>query len=179
MSISSIGSLSGSSALQQMEALFEKLEAKSTSSSDTTTTTSSTAASDSDSISGFSQLLSNLEDLATTDPSKFKQETADIATQLNKAASNTTGDESSFLSALANQFQEAADTGDPSALAPKPHGHRPPGATSSSTDASSQTNAYGSSDLFSMLSSSSSTTGSDTSTNSQDLLTSLFGNAAS
>ena len=174
MSISPLGSLPSSSALHQMEALFQKLEANASTSTTPTTSSTSTSSTDSDSISGIGKLLSNLQDLATTDPAKFKQETADIATQLNSAASNTTGDESTFLKGLASQFQQASDTGDASALTPKHHGHHH--ASGGTTSSSNQSNAYDSTNLFSLLNSSSSTTASSYAASSQQsLLTSLFG----
>lgn len=172
MSISSLGSASSSSALQQMEALFQKLESNASTPTTTTGNSASATTTDSGSISGIGKLLSNLQDLATTDPAKFKQETADIATQLNNGSSNTTGDESTFLKDLAGQFQQASDTGDASALAPKHHGHHHAGGTSNS---SSHSNAYDNASLFSLLNSSPTTASSYAASNQQSQLASLFG----
>src|ERR1035437_4322469 len=136
MSVSSVSSVSSSSILQQLEALYQKMESTPTTSTPSTASATGTAATDTDSVSGIGKMLSNLQDLATTDPAKFKQETADIATALNKAADNTTGDESSFIKGLASQFQQASDTGDASALAPKHHGHHSHASSGSTTSAS-------------------------------------------
>ena len=155
MSTSPIGALSSSSALQQLEALYQKMEAKLEASTASTTATSSTTASDSDSISGIGKMLSKLQDLATGDPAKFKQDTSSIAAALTEAAGKTTGDESTFLKELAGQFQKASNSGDASALAPKHHGaHHHPSVTSNSSSSVDQ------SSLFALLNSDSTTSGS-------------------
>ena len=83
MSVSSVSSVSSSSVLQQLEALYQKMESKLATSTTSTSGTASTTPTDTDSVSGIGKLLSNLQDLATSDPAKFKQETADIAKALN------------------------------------------------------------------------------------------------
>jgi hypothetical protein len=159
--------------LQQLEALYQKMESTPTASTTSTASTASAATTDTDGVSGIGKLLSSLQDLATSDPAKFKQETSDIATQLNDAANNTTGDESSFLKGLANQFQQASDTGDASALTPKHHGHHSH-ASSGSSSSSSTASQYDESSLFSLLNSSSTSASSYLSSSQQTLLNSLF-----
>jgi len=173
MSTSSIGSVSGNSTLQQLEALYQKMEAKLAASTASTTSTTSATPTDTDSVSGIGKLLSNLQDLATSDPAKFKQETADIAARLKTAADGTTGDESTYLKGLANQFQQASDTGDPSALAPKHHSnHSHSSSASSNSSAASQ---YQSTNLMSMLNTDSTSANNYLSDSQDTLLNSLFG----
>jgi hypothetical protein len=160
--------------LNQVVALDQKMGAPLSTPATSTDSTTSITASDTDSVSGIGKLLSVLQDLATADPTQFKQATSDIATQLSDAASNTTGDESTFLKGLASQFQQASDTGSASSLTAKHNGHHHAGGTTSST--SSQTSAYDSTDLFSLLNSSSSTAANSYAASSQQsLLASLFG----
>ncbi|MBN9118979.1 MAG: hypothetical protein J0I06_07435 [Planctomycetes bacterium] len=80
-------------------------------------------AGDSARISGPGQLFSQLQQLQSQDPTKFKQVTADIATQLQTAAQQATGHQATFLTNLADKFQTASTTGDVSALRPPHHGH--------------------------------------------------------
>jgi hypothetical protein len=148
MSTSSIGSVTVNGTLQQLGALYQKLESKLASS--TTSTASPTSAvdtTDTDNVSGIGKLLSNLEDLATSDPARFKKETAEIAASLGAAASNTTGDESTTFKDLASQIQQASDTGDASALAPKHQSY----STNGSSD-STVSNQYNSTNLWSLMS---------------------------
>ena len=173
MSISSLGSLSSGGALQQLEALYKKMEAKLETSTTSTTSTTNSAAGDSDSISGIGKILGNLQELATTDPEKFKKDTASIAAALTEAANKTTGDESTFLKDLASQFQKASDTGDASALAPRHHGHHDHSSGSSSS--SSAASQYGGASLFSMLNVDSTATTDYLSGSQQTLLNSLLG----
>lgn len=176
MSTSSIGSVSGNSTLQQLEALYQKMEAKLAAPTTSTASTTSTTATDTDGVSGIGKLLSNLQDLATSNPAKYKKETAQIAARLNDAASNATGDESSFFKDLASQFQQASDTGDASALAPKHHAHLShAGGGSSSSSAASQ---YNSTSLMSMLNSDSTSANNYLSSSQQTLLDSLFSSSS-
>jgi len=92
MSISSISSVSSSSVLQQLEALYQKMESKTAATTTSTASPTTATTNDTDGVSGIGKLLSNLQDLATSDPDKFKRETADIASKLNDAADGTTGD---------------------------------------------------------------------------------------
>ncbi len=177
MSISPLGSVTGNSTLQQLEALYQKMEAKLAPPTTPTASATSAAATDTDSVSGIGKLLSNLQDLATSDPAKFKQETGAIAAKLNDAAGNTAGDESSFFKDLASQFQQASDTGDASALAPKRHAHHnhASSGTNSSAANSSAADQYNSTSLFSMLGTDSSTSSNFLSGSQQTLLNNLFG----
>ena len=75
------------------------------------------------SISGPGQLLSNLQQLQAQDPTKFQQVVSQIATQLQSAAQQAQGPQSTFLSNLASQFQNVANGGSLSQLQPQQHHH--------------------------------------------------------
>ncbi len=62
--------------------------------------------------------MSELNDLATSDPAKFKQVTSDIAQKLRDAASSASGGQADFLTKLADKFQQASDSGGVSASKP-------------------------------------------------------------
>jgi hypothetical protein len=64
------------------------------------------------------QLFSQLQNLAQTDPAKFKEVTAEIASQLKNAASSHTGKQADFLNALAGRFDAASQSGNVSDLKP-------------------------------------------------------------
>lgn len=69
------------------------------------------------------QLLGGLQQLQQKDPDKLGDVLTQIATQLRDASQQGSG--GSFLLRLADRFQEAADTGDLSALRPpRPKGNR-------------------------------------------------------
>jgi hypothetical protein len=76
-------------------------------------------------ISGPGKLLGQLLALQSSDPAKFKQVAADIASALQIAAATQPTDTTAnqFLTDLANQFQTVSTTGDLSALLPPKHGH--------------------------------------------------------
>jgi hypothetical protein len=76
-------------------------------------------------ISKPGQLMSELTALAQSDPTKFKSVTADIAKQLQDAASSQSGSSASFLDKLADKFSAASQSGSAADLAPsgKAHGH--------------------------------------------------------
>jgi HSP90 family molecular chaperone len=74
------------------------------------------------------QLFSQLQNLAKTDPTKFKQVTAEIASQLKDAASSQTGKQADFLNNLAVRFQAASQSGKMSDLAPPQQGQAQSGA---------------------------------------------------
>lgn len=88
-------------------------------------------------ISKPGQLMSELSSLAQSDPAQFKAVAADIATQLQNAASSQTGSSADFLNKLADKFSAASKSGDLSDLKPAqgPHhghgGHRAHGAAAS------------------------------------------------
>jgi len=69
-------------------------------------------------MSGPGQLWSELQSLAQSDPSEFKEVTAKIASQLTGAESSMSGQQASFVSNLAKSFQEASQTGSMSSLEP-------------------------------------------------------------
>jgi hypothetical protein len=112
------------------------------------------------SMSQSGQLWSELQSLAQSDPSEFEQVTASIASQLTSAASSMTGQQASFVSNLAQSFQEASQTGSMSSLEPPAsqgqtqgqgqaqghghhhhHGHGASGSTQSSTSAQSSSDS--------------------------------------
>src|ERR1700692_1322089 len=59
-------------------------------------------------IYGPGQLLSNLQQLETQNPAEFKQIVSQIASQLQTAAQQTQGPQSSFLTNLADKFGSVA-----------------------------------------------------------------------
>lgn len=63
-------------------------------------------------ISKPAQLFNKLKQLQTSDPTKFKQVTAQLADKLQKAADNSTGDDQKLLSDLASKFKEASQIGE-------------------------------------------------------------------
>lgn len=69
-------------------------------------------------ISGPGQLLSNLQQLQSQDPTKFKQVVFQITSQLQTAAQQVQGPGSDFLANLSAKFQNVADGGSPSQLQP-------------------------------------------------------------
>lgn len=82
-------------------------------------------------VSKMADLMKQLQELAESDPEKFKEVMASLAEQLQEqadAASQAGDGGAGFLSELAQKFQEAADTGDVSALQPPrpPQGGAPP-----------------------------------------------------
>jgi hypothetical protein len=113
--------------------------ANSTTPTDSSTSGSSTAAgaigtssSDSVNFSQAGQLFQQLQELQTTDPTGFKQVTANAASQLQQAAQQATDpSQASFLSNFAAKFQQASQVGnlspfegaDPSSTASGHHGH--------------------------------------------------------
>lgn len=69
-------------------------------------------------LSNPGQLFSQLQSLSQSDPAKFKQVTAEIASQLKDAASSQTGKQADFLNSLASRFETASQSGKASDLAP-------------------------------------------------------------
>jgi hypothetical protein len=71
-------------------------------------------------LSGPAQFFSALKQLSVSNPSQFKQITAQISQQLNAAAQSATDpNEAQQLTALASRFQQASQTGDFSSLLPQ------------------------------------------------------------
>ncbi|WP_029457436.1 hypothetical protein [Solidesulfovibrio alcoholivorans] len=112
------------------------------------TTSSTSASSDSDStaltISGdeknFSkgaQTMQKLNDLASSDPEKFKEAAQKISDSLSEAASNSSdSNEAKMYSDMADKFAEAAKSGNMSSLKPS----QPPSGTGAQSAAAQ---AYG------------------------------------
>lgn len=99
-------------------------------SSGTTSPAASAVGSDSVNISESAQLFQELQQLQTTNPTEFKQVLTDAATQFNAAAAQQADPAAaSILSSIAGQFQNAASTGNLSALQP-PAANEASGATS-------------------------------------------------
>lgn len=102
-------------------------------SSNASTSSSSTGTSSADPM----QLMDQLQQLATSDPAKFKEVTQKISDDLAaKAKSSTDSGESSMLSDLSDKFAEAAQSGTMDSLQP-PQGP-PPMAFGSADGSSSQ-----------------------------------------
>src|ERR1700722_3764343 len=71
-----------------------------------------TSSSDSANFSQFAHLFQQLQQLQTTNPADFKQVTASAASQLQAAAKQSTDPaQASFLSNLADKFQQASQSG--------------------------------------------------------------------
>jgi hypothetical protein len=83
-------------------------------------------------LSGPAQFFSALQQLSVSNPSQFKQITAQISQQLNAAAQSATDpNEAQQLRAVASRFQQASQTGDFSSLQTQP-----PSGADASTSAS-------------------------------------------
>lgn len=92
-----------------------------------TSASSSSSSSDSSVLSGPAKLISELQNLSTSNPTEFKKITGELATQLQKAASSATEPgQKDFLSELAANFQKASETGSFSDLIPQLN-HSPAG----------------------------------------------------
>jgi hypothetical protein len=62
-------------------------------------------------VSTPGQFFSQLQSLSQSNPSEFKTVAASLAQNFEKAASSTSGPQAKFLSHLADQFSQAAQTG--------------------------------------------------------------------
>jgi hypothetical protein len=80
-----------------------------------TTGVSSVAQSDSQQLSPFAQMMSELQQLQQSDPSKYSQVTQQIATNLQNAAQTATSQGNTFaasqLNRLSNDFTQASQSG--------------------------------------------------------------------
>lgn len=130
--ISSVGS---NDTLESLASILQSGGLLSSSSSSTSSTTG-TSSSDSTTLSGPAQLYNELQQLASSDPTAFKQVAAQIAQQLETAAgesgssgtSSISGSSSSssssssgvnqMLANLASKFEQAAETGNVTVLQP-------------------------------------------------------------
>ena len=117
MSINSIGSNYGTDRLTANQAAATA-----------STTVGGVAASDSTQISPMASLLAQLQQLQQTDPDKFKSVMSSIADTLKTDAQNATGPKAQRLSALADKFSQAAQTGQMPDLQPKDQSHGASGA---------------------------------------------------
>jgi hypothetical protein len=94
------------------------------------------------SISGPGQFFSAMQQLSQQDPTEFKAVAAQVAASFQSAASQSSGPAAQFLSTLANQFSQAAQSG---SLEPPPSSQTPQAsaATSSAQAASTSQSAQG------------------------------------
>ena len=69
-------------------------------------------------LSGFGQLMSQLQSLEQSNPSQAQQVLSTIADKLNSEAQSAGGTQGQHLSALAQKFEQASQTGDLSGLKP-------------------------------------------------------------
>ena len=107
----------------------------------------STAAGDSSSISTMSQLFSQLDSLATSDPARFKQLTGELASELTSAANDAAGNKAEALKWMAAQFSKASESGKAEDLRPPTsngtgrahHGHHAHQKTDADTNDSAKT----------------------------------------
>lgn len=132
----------------------------------TTSTPQTSSDGDSANISQMGQLIGELQQLATSNPSEFQQVTSKIATALQQAGEQQGGSAGSFLTNLASKFQTASQTGSLAPLESMGHhgGHHHGGGggltsllssastPSSSASASTGVSAYSNSSNQSMLS---------------------------
>jgi hypothetical protein len=115
MSVSSLFS-SASSSTDPLSALYAPSTTAAPTSGTSSSTSLLTSAASSASVSGSASLLSQLQQLSFSNPAAFKTATADIATQLQAEAQQTSGSQGQALSSLAAKFQQASQTGDLSSL---------------------------------------------------------------
>jgi hypothetical protein len=76
-------------------------------------------------ISTPAQLFSEMQQLSQQNPSEFKAVAAQLATTFQSAASQATGPQAKLLTAIANQFTQASQTG--SLQPPQSQGGQAPG----------------------------------------------------
>jgi hypothetical protein len=115
-SISSTGASSTASQLQQLLAL-QKVGSTSTDGASAASTLLG-GGSDTVQVSKPGELFSKLQQLQSADPEKLKAVLSDIASKLKEAAASQSGAGADRLNELASKFEEAAQTGDLSALKP-------------------------------------------------------------
>jgi hypothetical protein len=75
-------------------------------------------------ISQPAKLLTKLQDLEASDPTKAKDVLHGLADKVREQASNATGDAATRLNAFADKLDKAADSGDVSGLSPSKQGHK-------------------------------------------------------
>ncbi|MBV8819769.1 MAG: hypothetical protein JO022_15515 [Acidobacteriaceae bacterium] len=154
-------------------------------------TASSAQQADQVDISQVGQLFQDLQQLQSSNPSEFQQVLQDAASKFQTAASQTTDpDQAKVLDSIAARFDQAASTGDLSALQPggrsgsasgsgshAAHGHHHHHHAAADTDSENSPATGSTSDLISNLLSGGST--SQSSTEAQSLLASLLTGAPS
>jgi hypothetical protein len=132
-SLSQLSSLQATSAVSPVSSTID---------SASTQALDSTTGSDQTQFSKMGELMSQLQNLETTDPTKAKQVLTSIASSLTDQA-NSSSDP--HLQALADKFTQAANTGDLSALKPTggggAHHHHRAGGPPPATDATDTTDA--------------------------------------
>ena len=79
-------------------------------------------------VSGPGKWMSELQNLAKSDPDKFTQVTSEIAEKLRQDASSASGNQAAFLDKLADKFDQASQSGSMASLQPPAgvsghHGH--------------------------------------------------------
>jgi hypothetical protein len=101
-----------------INSLFGSVGTTATSNVNPVTTTSTTSASSippsaaaSAAISTPGQFFSQMQSLSQSNPTEFKAVASQVATTFQNAASQATGQQAQFLTNLANQFSQAAQTG--------------------------------------------------------------------
>ena len=140
--------------ISSAESLFHATALRNSSGASETSSLSGLQQDDSQ-VSDFAKLMEQLESLRTSDPDKYKDVTAKVATQLEdaakSAASNGDTQAASALNDLASKFKTASETGEQVDLRPSggssgppsgpPPMGPPPGAndTSSTDDSTSST----------------------------------------
>ena len=126
--------------LTTLSSLYSTRSASSASTAQSQEVSSPFGDSSTSTISGPGKWMQELAELQQSDPDKFKEVTSAIAQKLSDEASSATGGDAKFLGELADQFSQASETGDLSALKPPggpPPPPPPPGDASSAGDASS------------------------------------------
>jgi hypothetical protein len=93
------------------------------------------------SLSGPGQMFQQLQQLAQSDPTKFKEVVTAMAKSIRADAQNQTGEAATRLNDFASKLDQAAQSGDLSAFAPKgaQGGGPPPGPPPSATATGSAT----------------------------------------
>lgn len=126
---------SSSASLDQLWQSMQTSSTTSTSSAASTqSATSASGTADSTSLSDPGKLFKELQSLSQSDPAEFKKITSEIATQLQAAAKDSSDSgQSSFLSNMATNFENASESGSFSDLFPSNSGQSGSSATSSSS----------------------------------------------
>jgi hypothetical protein len=113
----SIQSVSGSDSTS-LAAWLESISSTNRTTVGTSSSSQAAATGDSSNISNLSQLFSQLDSLASSDPARFKAVTGEIATRLTDAAGSATGGQAEALNRMAEQFTKASESGKAEDLRP-------------------------------------------------------------